>query len=75
MSSENDIKKIIELLEENNKILKNIEHEIVSMKKSTDKMDLHIDEVMNIYDNYKKPLNYISDKFNSGFSLLKLTNK
>jgi hypothetical protein len=74
MSSEK-INKIIELLEENNKILKNIETEIVSIKKSSDNMDSHIDEVMNIYDNYKKPLNYISDKFNSGFSLLKLTNK
>jgi hypothetical protein len=73
--SEIKINKIIELLEENNKILKNIENEIISMKESTDKMDTHIDEVMTIYDSYKKPLNYISDKFNSGINLLKITNE
>lgn len=69
-----ELEEIIRLLKENNKILKNIEKELSVIKTSSDKMDNHIDEIMNIYDIYKKPLNYLTDKFNSGLGLLKLTN-
>lgn len=59
-----DNKKIIELLEENNKILKSIQERLDKIENSSDKMDNHIDSIMGIYQGYKKPLDYISSYFN-----------
>lgn len=56
--------KIIKLQEENNKILKEIEKELIDIKKSANNMDDHIDNIMDIYSYYKKPLEYIKGAFN-----------
>jgi len=75
-----DIKKIIE---ENNKILKSIEKKLeqiendikTDIKPRCDKMDNHIDTIMDIYSSYKNPLDYLSSYFISDGSVKEIKNK
>jgi len=55
--------KILQLLEENNKILKKIEKRLDDLEPKCNKMDQHIDNIMSIYSSYKAPLDYISSSF------------
>lgn len=63
---EDKINKLLSLTEENNKLLNEIKTKLDDMSKSTDNMDDHINNIMNIYQGYKKPLDYISNAFSFG---------
>ena len=58
------IDKLLSLMEENNKLLHEINTKLDTMSKSTDNMDDHINNIMGIYRGYKAPLDYISNAFN-----------
>lgn len=58
-----ETEKILQLLQENNRILKKIEKRIDELEPKCDKMDQHIDNIMSIYSSYKAPLDYISSSF------------
>jgi len=58
------IDKLLFLIEENNKLLLEINNKLDIMSKSTDNMDDHINNIMSIYKGYKAPLDYITNAFN-----------
>jgi hypothetical protein len=58
------IDKLLSLIEENNKLLLEINTKLDKMSKSTTNMDDHINNIMGIYRGYKAPLDYISNAFN-----------
>ena len=58
------IDKLLSLIEENNKLLLEINTKLDKMSKSTDNMDDHINNIMGIYRGYKAPLDYITNAFN-----------
>lgn len=64
---DNKINKLLSLMEENNKLLHEINNKLDTMSKSTDNMDEHIDNIMKIYKGYKAPLDYVSNAFSFGF--------
>ena len=56
---------ILKLVKENNKLIKDLHKRLDKMEKTGKKMDLHIDNIMGIYNGYKAPLDYISSYFTS----------
>lgn len=64
---EDKIDKLLSIVQENNMILKSIDNKLDKVLNSSDKMDNHIDEIMSIYNGYKAPLDYISNKVSFGF--------
>lgn len=67
---EDKIDELLSLTKENNLLLKKIESQLNDISMSSEKMDNHIDNIMNIYAGYKNPLEYIKDAFNK-FKFLK----
>lgn len=64
--------KILEIIQinnklviENNKLLKDLHVRLNNMEKTDKKMDSHIDNIMNIYNGYKAPLDYITSYFST----------
>ncbi len=56
---------IITILNEINKKLDRIEERLITLEKTQDKMDTHIDFIEHVYDNVKHPLNYLTNKVNN----------
>ncbi len=56
---------IINILNEINKKLDRIEERLITLEKTQDKMDTHIDFIEHVYDNVKHPLNYLTNKVNN----------
>lgn len=44
--------------------MEKLENEIIEIRDSNVRMDDHIDNIMSIYSGYKRPLDYLSKKFN-----------
>lgn len=45
-------------------VIEELSNDVKNMKKSTSRMDSHIDFVEETYDTLKKPINYIAGKIN-----------
>lgn len=56
---------LLEIIKQNNDLLKKINEKLSRMEKTGNKMDSHIDNVMGIYQGYKAPLDYITSYFTS----------
>lgn len=61
----NKYDELIQIVKENNKLLKDLHSRLDKMEKTGKKMDSHIDNIMGIYNGYKAPLDYISSYFTS----------